>query len=68
MATKVKQQKLGKRQRNAIITRIESAIAMYGFEDVRLVWNRYLADIREREKLKKEVEDKERALAELKKR
>jgi len=59
---------ISKQKRNAIIARFESTTHKYGFETVRAVWNRYIADIREREKLKKTIQEKEQALIELKKR
>jgi len=48
-----------KRQRNGIFARLEKSIKKYGFENVRLVQNRYFKEQANQKKLQKEIREKE---------
>ena len=59
-------QGVNKRQENAILTRIESTVDKYGSDAFRLVANRYINDNREKQKLEREIKEREKELQRLK--
>ena len=55
-----------KRSRKAILNNLEKLIEKYGFDEVRLIVNRYFTLQRETAKSKKELESAEEEVAKLK--
>jgi len=55
-----------KRQRNGILARLEKSIKKYGFDEVRLIHNKFFKDNLEKDKLAKEIKKKEEELMRLK--
>jgi len=55
-----------KRTKSAIKTRINATVKKYGYEVFRMVANRYINDRRDKEKLEKEIAEKEAELKKLK--
>ena len=55
-----------KRQKKAIAARLNQAIKKYGFDEVRLTANNLFHEMLDKKKLEKEIADKEKELARLK--
>ena len=56
-----------KTQKNAIIARIEATVKKYGYNNFRLIANKYISDNREQNKLQKQIKEAEQELQKLKK-
>jgi hypothetical protein len=55
-----------KRQRNGINARLKGMVDKYGFKEVRLVTNNFFKGIIEKDKLEKQIAEKEKELQRLK--
>jgi len=60
-------EKMSKRTKKAIVNNLEKLISKYGHDETRLVINKYFERTREKAKLEKEVQEKEKELLKLKK-
>jgi len=59
-------EKIGKRTKKAVIGNLQKLISKYGYDEVRLLVNKYFERKREEAKLKATVEEKEKELSRLK--
>jgi len=57
---------LEKRAENGIKSRIDATVKKYGYDAFRIVANRYINDRREKDRLEREIKEKERELERLK--
>ena len=56
---------ISKREENGIRARINKAVEKYGFEKFRLITNRYIEEVKSKEKLEREIEERKEELKEL---
>ena len=62
----MKYNQISKRNINGINSRIESAVKKYGFDEVRIIFNRYMQDITSKKKLEESIAAQEVELQKLK--